>query len=155
MLALRASGAASRGDAIVRRTLRLGGHGTDGGVLSFEEDASSLLRGFPADTFLGTNVVLGNAEYRVPLAWIERGIGTWPLFLRAVHVTGFLDAGQAWTGRFTAADAKLSWGVEAGADVTAGYALPFTWIVGVGWGRDLSNEVADNREIYIRIGRGF
>ena len=155
VLALRASGAASRGDAIVRRTLRLGGHGTDGGVLSFEEDASSLLRGFPADTFLGTNVVLGNAEYRVPLAWIERGIGTWPLFLRAVHVTGFLDAGQAWTGRFTAADAKLSWGVEAGADVTAGYALPFTWIVGVGWGRDLSNEVADNREIYIRIGRGF
>jgi hypothetical protein len=155
VLALRASGAASRGDAIVRRTLRLGGHGTDGGVLSFEEDASSLLRGFPADTFLGTNVVLGNAEYRLPLAWIERGIGTWPVFLRALHVSGFFDAGHAWTGRFTAADAKLSWGLEAGADVTAGYALPFTWIVGVGWGRDLSNEVADNREIYVRIGRGF
>ena len=155
VLALRASGAASRGDASVRRTLRLGGHGADGGVLSFEEDGSSLLRGFPADTFLGTNVVLGNAEYRLPLGWVERGIGTWPVFLRAVHVSGFVDAGHAWTGRFTAADAKVSWGVEAGADVTAGYALPFTWMVGVGWGRDLSNEVPDNREMYVRIGRGF
>jgi WD40-like Beta Propeller Repeat len=155
VLAVRASGAASRGDAIVRRTLRLGGHGTDGGVLSFEEDASSLLRGFPADTFLGTNVLLGNAEYRVPLAWVERGIGTWPVFLRAVHVSGFVDAGHAWTGRFTAADAKLSWGVEAGADVTAGYALPFTLMVGVAWGQDRSKEVPDNREVYVRVGRGF
>jgi hypothetical protein len=33
--------------------------------------------------------------------------------------------------------------------------LPFTWIVGVGWGRDLSNEVPNNREMYVRIGRGF
>ena len=97
VLALRASGATSRGDPIVRRTLRLGGHDADGGVLSFEEDASSLLRGFPADAFFGTNLVLGNAEYRLPLAYVERGVGTWPVFLRAVHVSGFVDAGQAWT----------------------------------------------------------
>ena len=155
VLALRASGATSRGDPIVRRTLRLGGHGADGGVLSFEEDASSLLRGFPADTFLGTNLVLGNAEYRVPLAWVERGIGTWPVFLRAVHVSGFVDAGHAWSDGFTGADVKWSWGLEAGADLTAGYALPFTWMVGVAWGRDGSNEVPDNREVYVRIGRGF
>jgi outer membrane protein assembly factor BamA len=155
LLAVRASAAASRGDAIVRRTLRMGGHGADGGVLSFEEDASSLLRGYPADTFLGTDVVLANAEYRMPLIWVERGIGTWPVFLRALHVSGFVDAGHAWTGRFTAADAKVAWGVEAGADVTAGYALPFTWMVGVAWGRDRSNEVPDNREVYVRIGRGF
>ena len=84
VLALRASGAASRGDPIVRRTLRLGGHDADGSVLSFDDDASSLLRGFPADAFFGTSVVLANADYRLPLAYIERGVGTWPLFVRAV-----------------------------------------------------------------------
>jgi hypothetical protein len=155
VLALRASGAASRGDEVVRRRLRLGGHDAEGGVLSFDEDASSLLRGFPADAFDGTNVVLGNAEYRLPLAYIERGLGTWPLFLRSLHVSGFVDAGQAWTGAFAAARTKLSWGAEGGADATAGYALPFTWVVGVAWGRDRSGDFPDNREVYFRIGRGF
>jgi hypothetical protein len=155
VLALRGSGAATRGDPVVRRTLRLGGHEGEGGVLSFEEDASSLLRGFPADSFFGTSLLLGNAEYRLPLAYIERGVGTWPLFLRAVHVTGFVDAGQAWTGRFRAGDTKYSWGAEAGADVIAGYSLAITWSAGVAWGRDPSGDFPDNREVYVRIGRGF
>ena len=155
VLALRASGAASRGDPIVRRTLRLGGHDADGSVLSFDDDASSLLRGFPADAFFGTSVVLANADYRLPLAYIERGVGTWPLFLRAVHVTGFVDAGRAWADRAGDSDLKLSWGAEGGVDVTAGYALPFTWIVGVGWGRDTGGGYPDNREVYVRIGWGF
>jgi Tol biopolymer transport system component len=155
VLALRGSGVASRGDPIVRRTLRLGGHDADGSVLSFDEDASSLLRGFPADAFIGTTVVLGNAEYRLPLAYVQRGLGTWPLFLRALHVSGFVDAGQAWTDRVTASDTKLSWGTEGGADATAGYALPFTWVIGVAWGRDPSGGFPDNREVYVRFGRGF
>ena len=59
VLALHAAGAAARGDEIVRPTLRLGGHDADRSVTSFD-DASSLLRGFPADAFFGTNVLLGN-----------------------------------------------------------------------------------------------
>ena len=55
--------------------------------------------GFPADAFLGTNVALVNAEYRLPLRFVERGVGTWPVFLRALHVSGFIDAGQAWADR--------------------------------------------------------
>ena len=87
-----------------------GGHDGDGSVLSFDEDASSLLRGFPADAFFGTHVLLGNAEYRLPLAYIERGVGTWPIFLRAFHLSGFVDAGQAWTNRLRASEIKLSLG---------------------------------------------
>ncbi len=155
VLALRATGAASRGDEIVRPTLRLGGHDADRSVMSFDDDASSLLRGFPADAFFGTNVLLGNVEYRLPLAYVQRGVGTWPLFLRAFHVSAFVDAGQAWTARFSGSATKLSWGAEAGADVTAGYALPLTWVVGVGWGRDRSGTFPDNREGYVRFGWGF
>ena len=87
VLALRATGAASRGDGSCAPTLRLGGHDADRSVFSFDDDASSLLRGFPSDAFFGTNVLLGNVEYRLPLAYVQRGVGTWPLFLRALHVT--------------------------------------------------------------------
>ena len=71
-----------------------------GACISFDDDASSLLRGFPADAFFGTNVLLGNAEYRASARLHQRGVGTWPLFLRAIHVSGFVDAGQAWTAAF-------------------------------------------------------
>ena len=135
--------------------LRLGGHDTDRSVISFDDDASSLLRGFPADAFFGTNVLLGNADYRLPLAYVQRGVGTWPLFLRAFHVSAFVDVGQAWTARFSGSATKLSWGAEAGADVTAGYALPLTWVVGVGWGRDRSGTFPDNREGTCGSGGGF
>ena len=154
-LAVRASGSVSRGDEGVRRTPRLGGASGDRAVLSFDEEASSLLRGFPANSFLGAHVALANAEYRVPLAYVERGAGTWPIFLRAVHATAFVDAGHAWSGRFRGGDIKTSWGAEIGADVVAGFALPFTLSAGIGWGRDGARTLPDSREVYIRLGRGF
>jgi hypothetical protein len=155
VFAVRATGASSRGDLPVRRILRLGGHAADASVLSFDEDASSLLRGFPADAFAGANVALVNAEYRLPVWFVERGAGTWPVFLRALHVSAFVDAGRAWGDGSVTDGTKLSWGAEAGADLTAGFVLPVTWVVGVGWGHDRSGAFPDNREVYVRIGRGF
>jgi WD40-like Beta Propeller Repeat/Omp85 superfamily domain len=155
VVALRATAASSRGDLPARRTLRLGGHAADASVLSFEEDASSLLRGFPADAFGGANVALVNTEYRLPVWFVERGAGTWPVFLRTLHVSGFFDAGRAWGDGSVNDGTRLSWGAEAGADLTAGFVLPITWVVGVGWGRDRSGAFPDNREVYVRIGRGF
>jgi hypothetical protein len=155
VVALRATGASSRGEPPARRTLRLGGHAADASVLSFEEDASSLLRGFPADAFGGANVALVNAEYRMPVWFVERGAGTWPVFLRALHVSGFFDAGRTWGDGSVNDGTRLSWGAEAGADLTAGFVLPVTWVVGVGWGHDRSGAFPDNREVYVRIGRGF
>jgi Tol biopolymer transport system component len=155
ILALRATAATSRGDASVSRVLRLGGHDGDDRALSFDEDASSLLRGFPSDAFLGRNVALANLEYRLPLAYVQRGLGTWPVFLRAAHISGLFDIGHAWTERFDPSDLKSSWGVEVGADATAGYVLPFTVVAGVAWGHDGAGTFPDNREVYVRFGRGF
>jgi len=97
MLALRGSAAASGGDVAIRRTLRLGGADGDASVVSFDDDGTSLLRGFPSNAFRGTRVGLVNVEYRIPIVWIERGRGTWPAFVRNVHVAPFVDAGDAWT----------------------------------------------------------
>lgn len=155
VVALRASGALSRGDPVSRRVARLGGHEGDGSVLSFSEDATSLLRGFPANTFLGTRVALVNTEYRVPLASVQRGIGTIPLFLRSLHATAFLDAGHAWDGPFRWGDRKWAWGGEVALDTIVGYALPLTVSGGVAWGRDGAATVADTRRVYVRLGHGF
>ena len=155
VLAMRASGAAARGDVRGRRTARLGGGDGDPGVLSFDEDASSLLRGFPANAFQGQTVALLNAEYRVPLARPQRGLGAWPLFVRSLHATVFSDIGHAWNGPFRVSDVKSSWGAELSADVTAAYVLPLTWSAGIAWGRDHSGRVPDNRRVYLRLGHGF
>ena len=156
VLALRATAAAANGDPEGRRAVRLGGASGDPGTLSLDEDASSLLRGFPSDAFLGDRVALVNAEYRVPLAWPQRGFRDWPVFLRALHGTVFADAGHAWSGdAFHRGDVKWSWGAEVSGDVTIGYWLPLTATVGIGWGRDGAGQLPDNRQVYIRLGHGF
>jgi outer membrane protein assembly factor BamA len=155
VLALRASAAAARGDRRGRRTARLGGADGDPGVVSFDEDASSLLRGFPANAFQGHTVALFNAEYRVPLGWPQRGVRAWPIFVRSLHATAFADVGHAWSGRFRRSELKSSWGAEISADLTAAYALPFTWTAGIAWGHDRSGRTPDNRQVYVRLGHGF
>jgi hypothetical protein len=155
VLAGRATASASRGDVDTRRLLRLGGPDGNPTVISFDEDASSLLRGFPANAFRGSTIGLINVEYRVPIAWIERGAGTWPVFLRSLHATVFADAGHAWTATPRLRDVKTSWGIEAASDVVAGFVLPLTLTAGIGWGHDGAGVLRDDRQLYVRLGYGF
>ena len=155
VVALRAAGGASSGSEITGRTFLLGGAATAPDVLSFSSSAVSLLRGFPPDTFAGTHVAVVNADYRFPLARPERGHGTWPIFVRAVHGAIFADAGHAWTHSFRTADVKTSAGLELSTDLVAGYVVPFTASLGIGWGHDGAGLVANGRTVYLRIGRAF
>jgi hypothetical protein len=154
--ALRVTGAATEGDAPVRRILRLGGHAADPAVVSFDEDGSSLLRGFPSGQFAGSRVALANAEYRVPLFRIERGYGTWPLFVRTMHATGFFDTGTAWTAEVPGVSSwARSWGAELSVDVVAGFMLPLTLTAGAARGTDGSGHVPSATAYYVRLGHGF
>jgi hypothetical protein len=96
-----------------------------------------------------------NADYRFPLAYVQRGVGTWPIFLQALHAALFADAGHAWTGAFDAHDIKADAGAELSADVVAGYVLPISATLGVAWGRDGSRPASGGTTIYFRIGRAF
>ncbi len=155
VLALRAAAAASTGDDQVQRRFRLGGVGGNPAIGVFGSDAVSLLRGFQNDVFLGDRVAVANVEARVPLRSVQRGWGTWPLFVRTVHAAAFVDIGHAWTGPARWADRKTGVGVELSADVVAGYGLPLTWTAGVGWGRDGAGLLPPTRSFYFRAGRSF
>jgi hypothetical protein len=155
VLALRAAAGRSTGDVNVREAFLLGGPGPNASTIDFSRDALSLLRGFGANTFAGTHVAVLNADYRVPLARPQRGVGTWPLFLKTVHAAAFADAGHAWTQTFRRSDIKMAIGGELSTDLVAGYFFPFTATAGAAWGHDGSGAVKDGATIYFRIGHAF
>ena len=155
VVALRAGGGASIGDATVGRTFVLGGNEPGSGVTDPGSGAFSLLRGFGANDFPGSRVALVNAEYRWPIGRPQRGYGTWPLFLHTVHAALFADAGEAWTQSFQRRAIKSSAGAQLSADVVAGFFAPLTLNVGAAWGHDGSGGVADRVTAYFRVGKAF
>jgi hypothetical protein len=155
VFALRMAGGTSAGDVNMRRTFHVGGAGPNGDVLDFGRNAASLLRGFGADAFAGNHVGLLNADYRFPLAYPQRGIGTLPIFLQTIHAAVFADAGHTWTGAFRARDLKTAEGAELSTDFVAGYVIPLTAAIGVAWGHDGRGGVPDAATFYVRIGRAF
>jgi Tol biopolymer transport system component len=155
VLAVRAAGGVSTGDPDVRRTFHLGGAAPAGGVIDFGRSAISLLRGFGANTFAGSDVALVNADYRFPIARPQRGHGTWPLFLHTIHGTVFADAGHTWTRTFRIDAVKTSVGAELSARIVAAYFFPFIMTAGAAFGHDGSRTVSDRTTAYARIGIAF
>lgn len=155
VIALRASGGGTIGNVDAARVFLLGGATGAPGAASFDTEAFSLLRGFAPDTFAGTHVVLLNADYRLPLWRPERGISTWPIFLRTLHAALFSDGARIWTRSGTAADWKVDTGAEISADVVLGYGLPVTVTAGAAFGHEPSGRVDDGWRAYARIARAF
>jgi hypothetical protein len=153
VVALRAAGGLSNGSTSGRQSFRLGGIAASPAVIDFGGDALGLMRGGLGGNTHGDHLVVGNAEYRLPLAVIERGHGTWPLFLRTIHGSVFADAGQVRAEDRAGEGWTRAFGGELSVDVVAGYALPMTATVGVGWaqqGRSMTGT-----RVYARFGHAF
>jgi hypothetical protein len=155
VVAVRAGGGTSAGDAAAGRTFFLGGPGPDAGVIGFDSDALNLARGFSANAFAGRHLALLNADYRFPIARPQRGAGTWPVFLHTLHGAGLVDAGYVWTTAFDASAVKTSVGGELSADVVLGYYLPLTFTAGAAWGHDNAGSSRGGATFYARVGRAF
>ncbi len=127
---------------------------------------SSLLfpvRGYPEESRFGRYAWSASAEYRVPLAIVNRGMGLFPLFLDRLSASVFFDAGNAWGPELVAdgegvpgyynpmQDALLS----AGAELLA-RALPF-WMSTVQLRLGVGFPFTDGRDpsVYLRVGTAF
>lgn len=116
VLALGLTGGASAGGLGRLGAFRLGGQRDQPDVIQsfLRRDAFGelgLLRGFPRGALAGNYYAVLNAEYRIPLADVERGAGSLALYLRRVTLVPFSDVGSAWTGAL--ARSMLRWGLGA------------------------------------------
>lgn len=152
VIAARAAFASAWGDETVRRLFSAGGNGPALGGFAFGSDAIGLLRGFDDGSVVGPRAFVANLDYRFPLARIQHGAGTLPVFLRTIHGAIFADVGNAWDTDFRATDLRRSFGTELSFDIIAGYALPFTLTTGAAWRDDAGHSDLVG---FARIGRAF
>ena len=95
------------------------------------------LRGFEPSQFVGRQFVLGNAEYRFPISYFERGLSTLPVFLQTITGNVFADSGGAFD-RFDeeepSSNLHLGVGAEIWLDLILGYSTANTLRAGVARG---------------------
>ena len=130
----------------------------------FARSLSFPLRGYPEGVQRGDRAVSASAEYRFPLALVERGYRVLPVFLDRVWGDVFADAGTAWcagacpllTSPSTAPRPLASVGGELGVDLTTGYFVGMTLRGGVALPLRAAPRVpAGEPELYLRFGRSF
>ena len=112
-LALITQGGFSIGDK--RQFWALGGYAYEDVLRSvlLMQRQFAFLRGYPVNVVAGDSFLVASGEYRAPLLWIERGYQTFPVYLRRIWGTAFVDAGNAYQGPFHPTDLKTDAGVEA------------------------------------------
>jgi hypothetical protein len=132
-VALHAGGGASGGNRAGLGSFYVGGF-TDYPVINILQNyliqpGWLVLRGYPVAAEIGAYYALMNAEYRFPIANVDRGLSTLPLFLHRVTGAAFVDYGSAFdvTG---AAQFKTGVGAELWFDLSLGYVLSFTFRLG-------------------------
>jgi len=149
-VALRLGGGRTFGEPSFRSTFAAGGF-PDGSLFDIFGTRVSLLRGFQDGAFVGRSVVYANAEARVLLAHPQRGFRSFPVFLRHLHGSAFVDLGHAWNGTFRVADVNTGIGVALGGDLVLGHYLPLTATVGLARGLGERGET----RVYFRAGLAF
>jgi Tol biopolymer transport system component len=131
VLFLRLSGAVSDGDNnLAQQAFQIGGVPSD--LNPFP------LRGYTDRSAVGRSVATGTVEYRAPLFYPMRGLGTLPAFLEKVHGALFIDAGKVWNDRLAFGDdqVKIGGGAELRTDLTLGYWAKVTPALGIAHGFD-------------------
>ena len=103
VLAWKLAAGVSVGDNERFGAYRLGGSFGDSSFTALPDEWRPL-RGFAPATVFGDTYYVGSVEYRLPLLYIDRGVGTIPAFFRDISAAVFLDAGNA----FNVSDADAS-----------------------------------------------
>ena len=114
---------------------RLGGSFGESAYYTLPEEWRAL-RGFPTAVVYGDSYYLGSAEYRLPIAHVDRGIGALPFFGRYLSASAFVDAGNAFDELSEPAltGVKVGTGAEVIGTAILGWGIPVTLRVGYAFG---------------------
>ncbi|MEC9389658.1 MAG: hypothetical protein VX944_06245 [Myxococcota bacterium] len=163
VLAASLAGGGTIGDRTRYGSYRLGGNFGRGGIYSLPEEYRSL-RGFNPAASYGDWYYLGSLEYRLPLWWIDRGVGTIPFFAKYLAATAYLDAGRAFNELPNGGEDQeplfASTLVGAGAEIRGraiiGYGINAAVRVGYGFSvRGNGIPLGSLDGLYVRFDTGF
>lgn len=139
VVALRTAGGIAFGQQLIQGTFTLGGSLGEGALSAGGESMYYFpLRGLPGPTLSRSRALLFSGEYRMPLIYAQRGLGTMPFFLNNLHLALFADYGNAWNktdnlgGYLGFGNFMLGTGAELRADFVLGHGMPVTGRVGYG-----------------------
>jgi hypothetical protein len=156
VVAARLAVAESTGDASMKRVFSLGSSGVPPGAFDMGRRAVGLVRGLPSDERMGAAALVGNLDYRFPILRVERGIRTWPVFLRDLHGAVFADVGSAGRSIDALPAAVLSSGGEIGGRFTFGYIWNVNLAAGAAWIHDPTRlDRVDRVALFVRTGYAF
>lgn len=171
VLALHTAGAISTGSYPRGDIYSVGGYDLQNNslpstVVSGIFNGSFVLRGYPPHVYAGSEYVLQNAEYRIPIWKPDRGISSLPLFLRRIDGNVFWDWGGAFERldfhkfRFFShgaiiysPDLHSSVGAEIWLGTTLGYAINTQFRIGYAYG--FSAEAVRNGQPYFVASGAF
>jgi hypothetical protein len=131
VLALKLAGGATLGDRFRYGSFRLGGTFAENGITVIPSEWRSL-RGFRPASDSGEWYWLASTEYRFPVWNIDRGVGTFPLFVRNLSAAIVADAGNAFDdAEGTALDQTLvGVGAELRLNTIVAYGYGFSTRIG-------------------------
>jgi outer membrane protein assembly factor BamA len=159
VLALRALGGTSRGDR--SGNFYLGGFDSATYLTNVDlRTASSLgqsqlpMRGYPLGASAGPSGFALSAEYRFPIASVQRGYGIYPLFVRQVYGAVFAETGQTWKDQFAWGNNLVSLGAELRAQAHLSQA-PSELRLGIGQGLVRQEGVFPWPQLYMDVGAYF
>lgn len=147
----------------------LGSLGLAGGDLGLGESLDFPVRGYDEGAQRGDRAFSATAEYRYPIALVERGWRLVPAWLDRLWGTAFADAGAAWCveactpgllGESERVRPLYSVGAELGVQLRVGYDLPLTLRGGLavplsGVEVRAGEEERPAPSLYVRLGRSF
>ena len=155
VLALQVSGGAARGPKAQFGHFRLGGaSGVPEDLTGLELFGGSSIflpvRGFGQSFRAGRYAWTSSAEYRFPLALVNRGLSAWPIHFDRLVGALFLDIGNAWEpGPFSTAI------TSAGAEITSQLLGFYDTEVRLRTGVAFPLVGADGASMYLRVGLPF
>jgi hypothetical protein len=153
VLAARLAAGGAVGDLGLRPVFALGGISLHDPVMQLVDDSrtgAGYLRGYPPGAFGGNSYALLNLEYRLPLANLDRGFDTLPLYLRRIHARVFTDVGAVGDGANLRA-LKPSLGAELQLELLLGYFVGTN--LRLGYARGLAPEGVN--DVYLGLGSTY
>ena len=155
VLALKLATGVSAGDTQRYGSFRLGGSFGESGYYTLPDEWRAL-RGFTPASVSGDGYYLGSIEYRLPVWWADFGYQAYPVFLRYISASAFVDFGNAYD-EFTDAGGPplVGMGAELSASLIVSWGAPIRVRAGYAFGANGGIPVGSVEGFYTWFGSSF